>query len=275
MKKKYVCENLNSISLQVEKEKLIVIVFTCVSDFKPRSNFQENKSTFNNSNNKFTTNFGSYDSHDFNKQNASRQFPGRSRQGFSQNTFANPHSRNIRPHGDPPRTFRTIESNLPRKNSGHVESYLQEKLTKARQDRGANRESVKQALSPKEKKVNQEPTNKKSPEKIDWSAECENSTELMEREAKANGKTLETCETNEATDSASTNPSEKVDTSEQQTCDKSAESETIKVERESGESKEGASEEDEEWEDLSDEDDKKKTKKKSGAKFYGGYYGRY
>lgn len=33
--------------------------------------------------------------------------------------------------------------------------------------------------------------NKPEPVIIDWSAECENSTELMEREAKANGKTLE------------------------------------------------------------------------------------
>lgn len=153
--------------------------------------------------------------------------------------------------------------------------------------------------------------NKPEPVIIDWSAECENSTELMEREAKANGKTLEEYKaTGDAHCSKITENSSNVHKSEEQISGHSVNIYTSNLDKDASDvkelvseiftqvndvkesasekvevhaTKESASEivgeapgadEDEEWEDLSDED-KKKPKKKSGGKFYGGYYGRY
>lgn len=235
------------------------------------------------SNNKFNVNLDEYDQH------SSRHYAARSRP--SGNTGA--HSRSgvaNRSHGESPRSFKTVESTM-KKDAG-VESYLQQKLSKAQQDRrfvDGNRDAKKQSRSPKDKKPELERTSEKEDaakeERLDWSAMCENSTELMEREAKAKGISLSELET-EAQNTRPTLQDSAVSNSTNLDAENASKASGDSVEEVGGHNEkketpeeeastgEVAEEEDEEWEDLSDEEDKKKSKKKTGRN-YGGYYGRY
>ncbi|KAI5710403.1 hypothetical protein M8J75_008372 [Diaphorina citri] len=162
-------------------------------NFKPRTNFEANKST---TNNKFNTNFKEYDNLDYDRK--PDRFSGRPRQSHNANTpprFLNRVTN--RSHEDSPKAFKTIEST--RGKDGHGESYLQDKLKKAKENVGAKKETKKHSLSPKEKREVKKAEKKSEPakaEKFDWFAECENNPELIEREAKANGLSVAHTEDN-------------------------------------------------------------------------------
>ncbi|KAL1463230.1 hypothetical protein WDU94_015003 [Cyamophila willieti] len=172
------------------------------------NNMDSNKSS---SSNKFVTNFDDYDKLDFDSVGGRPlAHPSRSRAPQLQ--------------GNAPKSFTTIES--MRGNAGrHVESYLQEKLAKAKQsqDRGEHRgvnkkqepfgtdktrvsevrktdssrvSDVQTSGKTKGTSSSSPPKPTSSLKKLNWIAECENSEELREREARANGKSL----TNSGTD---------------------------------------------------------------------------
>uniref|UniRef100_A0A8D9AQF0 Uncharacterized protein n=1 Tax=Cacopsylla melanoneura TaxID=428564 RepID=A0A8D9AQF0_9HEMI len=291
-------------------------------NFKRRS---PNNLDSTNKSNKFVTNFDAYDKLDFDSVGGRPvAHPARSR--HTQNTSQFP-SNASHHQGNASKSFTTIES--LRGNSGRqVESYLQEKLAKAKQsqDRSGNREKQGPSVTDKSRvpdvhetdsnwaserqtsdatsaSVSSPPKPTSPPKKLDWIAECENSEELREREARANGSSwtsVQHANEEKERESNSSNTLEKdgetqdlTNRDEQTTVkhgeelikdghEESAKKDTQQqkshseegktVECKDTEEKEEGDDEDEEWEDVSDEEDKKKTKNK---KYGGRYYGRY